>query len=121
MTLLAQFKLLGEVPGKKNQWHIRGDGKGMYMAQGVKDWNQSIGWQLKAQLRGFKSSPGPLRLVAHFYILRDKDLDNMLATVMDGLQKMGVLQNDRTVFQLEATKTKVKKEPHVDIQLHLVV
>jgi len=119
MKLLAKFTLFGEVPSKKNQWHI-GNGR-MYMAKGVHDWNTSIGWQIRAQLRGLKVPSGPLRIEMDFFIKRDKDLDNLCATVLDGLQKMSVLQNDRIVFQVEASKTKVKKEPHVDIRLHLVV
>lgn len=116
---MYEFTLIGEVPSKKNRWAIGRQGQ-VYTPQDVKDWVTSICWQLKPYLRRFQPLTGRVKLEAAFYIKRNKDLDNLLGSLMDGLQAAGIIANDRLIMEIVASKELVKKQPQVKVRLHVL-
>jgi Holliday junction resolvase RusA-like endonuclease len=109
-----EFLLNGEIPTKKNHYKIRRDKWGnpvMYQSKQVKKWEYDNFFLLKSLYKGAKILE-PIKLVATFYIHRDKDLDNMLNTLQDLLQKV-VIENDSQVFEIEAKKERVLENQRV--------
>ena len=59
--------------------------------------------QLRAQWRGQKPIPEPAELICYvYYGSRRPDLD--ISLLMDALQAAGVVENDRHIFRIHATK-----------------
>lgn len=122
MTLISSlasrtisFILFGEVPSKKNSWAL-GNGK-IYTPNNIKRWVKDSIWLLKPVMRKHKMITEKCQLEAQFYIKHDKDIDNMLGSLMDLLQGAGLLKNDRLVVEVLAKKHKVKINPHVQVRL----
>jgi len=107
MTPLFDFTIAGAVPSKKNRYKI-GNGR-MYQDRAVGIWMESAGWQIKEQISKRKKYPFPIeqdiKLDVHFYGKKDKDVDNMLNSVMDLLQTMQIIKNDSQVKEVSARKS----------------
>lgn len=116
---MINFILPGEVPSKKNSWHVSARGQ-VYTAPEIKKWVNDSLWLLKPVLRQCAPITQKCRLEAAFYITHDKDIDNMLGSLLDLLQTSKLLANDRLVVAVEAKKFKTKTQPHVRVRLHVV-
>ena len=64
----------------------------LYTAAPVKEWQESVAWQLK----GKPTFTGKVRISYFFYCKdnRRRDVDNMIATVNDALVKAGIIEDD---------------------------
>lgn len=87
--------ILGQVPAKKNsrQAFVRAGRVMNVPNKTYTEWEKQALWQLK----GTKPvTEYPVALSMTFYVKdnRGRDMDNMLASVLDCLQKAGVLAND---------------------------
>lgn len=116
------FELLGELPSKKNAWK-RGYKGQVYIDKRVKSVLDILSLRLisirnKARLR--KALEGRLRLEAIFYVrtLRT-DLDNILTTFLDLLQKSKIIKNDRAIYDLQIRREVVKENPRVEAHIYV--
>lgn len=124
MTPLFSVTVLGEVPSKKNRYRVSGGS--MYLDQDVTDWQTAAGWQIKEQLmhgwKPFRNIEVPLRVEVEFYIKRDKDLDNMLNSVFDLLQSCQVIENDRQIGKVVASKfIRPKEEARFELRAYRTI
>lgn len=112
-----KFSILGTIPAKKNAW-TRRQGVGMYLSTKITAELEAIIWQVKAQSKGESFGYQPVSVSVRFF--QDKteievlpcpdpqfrpqrrDMDNMLTSILDALQKAGVISNDRSVVKIEA-------------------
>lgn len=94
-TFHRKLTLRGPVPAKKNQWAPKAGG-GMFLNREAAATIDSLIVQARVQWRKFKAEP-LTRAVVHctFFIDNGRaDGDNRQTTILDVLQKAGVIQND---------------------------
>lgn len=115
----VNFVLPGEVPSKKNSWAL-GNGR-IYTPGDVKRWVKDSLWLLKPILRKNSTITQKCHLEAIFCISHDKDIDNMLGSLMDLLQTSGLIKNDRLIVEVKASKVFQKGiRPNVYVRLHVL-
>jgi len=80
----------------------------MYKPKDITDFEYSALLQLQSQ---YKDDPilSDVNVEMKFYILRDKDVDNLATTILDCLQNAEVFKNDKQVVKLTASKHKITK------------
>lgn len=115
--MILNFTINGAVPSKKNNYRISGNK--LYSPDETHAYVESFYYQFKNQRKNHTTIKGNVKLSTTFYIHHDKDLDNMLNTVMDALQSCKVIENDKNVVQIVAFKNKLAPgfQAHVDISL----
>lgn len=101
------FMVRGEVPSKKNAWR-RGTQGQVYLPAAQQRLIDDLHIQLNS-IRSQWSIPVPLTggLAVHIAIYTDKktiDVDNQGTTMLDLLQKAGIIHNDRDVVQLSVRR-----------------
>lgn len=116
-----KIRLEGETPSKKNRWAIGKHGR-IYTPAAVTAWTDHAVYLIRAQCRK-QQMPGKIGLEAKIYVQRSKDLDNLLGSIMDALQKSGVVLNDGHIVEIKANRYKADKlqRPHVDLVLYDVI
>ena len=98
------FEIPGRCPSKKNMWHT-GRGR-IYADPAVNDYtNLAFGYLYRA---GWKPIKTPVALDVCFLTDDRADLDNMISTICDVLQKCRVIENDRQIRRINARREKVK-------------
>jgi len=100
------FILDGEIPTKKNFWKVGRNRQGtayIYNAKKVKRWEYDNFFLLKSLYRNRPKIEGDVLLETVFYIRRDKDIDNMLGTLQDLIQKV-IIYDDKQIKKVIATK-----------------
>lgn len=98
--------LEGRVPSKKNNYR-RGVSGRMFVADKTAADIDALLWQLKRVTKIHFGWPmtKPLSITLKFFVHADRqDLDNMITTMLDVLQKGGVIKNDRQVHMLMGYK-----------------
>lgn len=101
-----QLKITGPILCKKN--HITfGRGK-FYRSQDFHSFEDSAIWEVKSQVNKFQGEQINLKnkVIFQFFLKRDKDVDNLLGSVFDILQKSGIIKNDKEITLIEASKQK---------------
>ena len=83
----------------------RGKGGVWYTPRESLAYEQLVGWHALQTGRKFKSGSA-LKVIADFYCSPRKpqnmpDLDNLLKSLLDGLQSSGCIENDRDVVAIE--------------------
>ncbi len=117
-----RFKLEGEMPSKKNGWKPK-KGGGSYIPADMQAELDDFLWQLKAVKidHGItKPLEGSLSISASFYVpagSKTRDLDNMLTTLQDLLQKGGIIKNDKDINHIEAARIVQPGKPYVGVIL----
>lgn len=114
----------GVVPSKKNAWK-RGLGGRVYLpAQIQADIDALILETVAARNR---HNPKALANIAgkrvrvdmRFYVIKEnKDLDNVFTTMLDVLQKAGILENDKLVRAFSVEEEKVQVVERVEITIN---
>jgi Holliday junction resolvase RusA-like endonuclease len=102
-----KFELIGKVPSKKNLWHPKRGG-GIYADQSVNIFINSAYVEVKKQLGRWKMIEGSVALDVCFLMDDRQDLDNVLATIFDLLQNIGMIKDDRQIRRVHAWREKVK-------------
>jgi crossover junction endodeoxyribonuclease RusA len=76
----------------------------------------AIGWAARSILRGRRPASGPLLVTAVFYVAdrRRRDVDNLLKTVMDGLNRIA-WDDDSQVVQVSALIVLDRLDPHTEV------
>lgn len=88
---------------------------GMYKTAEAKAWIKECATILRKNRS--KIIKGKVDVDAHFFFERESDLDNRLKALLDLLQECLVIQNDKQVYSILATKDFDKKNPRVEVVL----
>lgn len=127
MKKTLNFTFKGAVPSKKNSYRIGNSKWGrrkLFKPQELTDFDDLFYYQFHEQYKGHKTILAKqITMFIHFCLHTDRDLDNMITTVMDAMQFAGVVKNDKYINAIHATKKKLgpKEQAHVDISLHYSV
>lgn len=92
-----ELTVTGNIPVKKNRQRIGMYG-GIYKAPEVSDYEDLVGWE--ARLKRCEPVHGPFQVSGTFRIRSAKDLDGVLTTVLDCLQKHGYIDNDKLMVRI---------------------
>lgn len=98
-----QFTLEGEMPSKKNRWRS-GNGR-VYIPKELQKEIDDFLWQLKGVRAACRlSSPmaGSILLTVVFITKQNLDLDNMVTTLQDLLQRAAIIKNDHDIVSVRA-------------------
>lgn len=92
-----KITISGNVPSLKNSKEIfRNHKTGQHFitsSKAVKQWMEDVQWQLK-MVEPVREYPVAITMVFYFPTNVRKDLDNACSTVLDGLQKCGIIVDD---------------------------
>lgn len=102
------FTLESKPPSKKNSYSM-GGGR-FYQDEKVNVWNDASMYELLPQMRTqqVKMLTCPIEVVINLQCDMRSDLDNMISTIFDLLQKAQIIKNDRQIYQLTAQRVKSK-------------
>lgn len=117
------FDIKGFVPSKKNNVRHKAGGGGYYDAHTKAEIDGLI-LQLKplAKKKGIlKPITSQLQVRTDIYTTRSQDTDNMHTTILDCLQKAGIIKNDNQVYKGEYEKIIVKSPNDVGIIIVLLI
>lgn len=92
--------LKGRVISKKNN-RIASNNRYFTTSKRYKEWENEALWQLKGKKL---TSQTDIQIVFHMKGKLDADLDNLVTSTLDVLQKSGVLENDKTITHIDAYK-----------------
>lgn len=104
------FTLHGPVPSKKNNYR-RGANNKMYIPTDVGVELDAFLWQLKSVKNEYRLSEpiqGNISVTLDFLMCKHpdtQDADNMATTVFDLLQKSGLIQNDKYIYEHHVRKS----------------
>ncbi len=109
------YLFISEPPKGKANRYIRQKGGGVFKPWRISSWETKAAWEIKLQLEniGFKEPFSCEISIEAVIFLKDKrrrDIDNMLKTLWDVLEKTGVIKNDNLIYEINTIK-------HVDKNL----
>lgn len=118
---MLELTLQGRVPSKKNAWKARARGKHYLPSQIQADIDALV---IQAQAKRHTLDLKPLagariRVSATFYVQDEHiDLDNAFTTLLDVLQKAGIIPNDRYVRSFRVDEVVQKGAPE-DVHIRI--
>lgn len=100
---------LSMLPVPKNNRYIRRRGGKVFKPPRVKNWEVRALWEIKEQYSG-KPLEGKLSVYVELLLpnLRRRDIDNMLKSLWDILEKGGVIKNDSQIYETRTVKKVIK-------------
>ncbi len=109
---------LSQIPVPKSNRYIRRRGGRVFKPPRVRNWEVRALWEIKQQYNGDPidgkvSVEITLTLPNH----RKRDIDNMLKSLWDVLEKAGVIKNDNLIYEVRTVKRVVKGEQGVEIRI----
>lgn len=113
---MYSIKLKGEVIGKKNNYRVTKTG-GFYRDPKFANWEEDALWQIKSHRIPKLAGQYSVKIVLYYF--RNRDLDNCITSLLDVLQKSGVIDNDSNVISIQAVKVK-RKTGGADIDIELL-
>ncbi len=89
---------------KSNRYIRRRDGK-VFKPPRVSNWEARALWEIKSQFNS-ESLKKPLSVEVIFFLPdnRKRDIDNMLKTLWDILERAGVIENDNLIYETKTLK-----------------
>jgi len=113
---MIQFVVNGIVPSKSNTY---GFGKGnFYKAAKVRQYEADFAWQTKNVKKNTFEKDDKLYICYKCYVGNmAQDVDNILKTINDSLQKTEIIKNDKRIILHRAYKQRDKENPRVEIKI----
>ncbi len=100
---------LSQIPVPKTNRYVRRKNGAVFIPPRVKNWQTRAMWELKNQWNG---DPIDRRISIDITLIlpnhRKRDIDNMLKSLWDLLERAGVLKNDNLIYEVRTVK-KVEK------------
>jgi len=100
---------LSSVPVPKTNRYVRRKNGAVFIPPRVKNWQTRALWELRNQWKG---DPIDHRVSLDVTLIlpnhRKRDIDNMLKSLWDVLEKAGVLKNDNLIYEVRTVKKVVK-------------
>ena len=118
MMAKVKLKVSGQLFSKSNSrvFSQRGGRPILFKRKEVLEYVEGALWELKPQLRGHKTYTKPVYLnVDVYYRSKRSDLD--ISLLMDILEKAGVYENDRQVYEIKCKKFFDKENPRCVIEV----
>lgn len=88
-----------------------------FKTKAYEKWQESILWSLPHEEEMLKSRTLGMSFIFYLKSPTRMDLDNLLKGLIDCVKKKGIIEDDRYVFYLEATKRKTEKEEGFEIEI----
>lgn len=107
--------ILGDIISKKNKYRIRSDGKGLFKPKVTTDFSKMFAQEVMAHGVGQVLGPCKIHVELYHTKKREPDLDGAVTTIMDCLQESGVVENDRNIVEIRASKVVVPGQPRAVI------
>jgi Holliday junction resolvase RusA-like endonuclease len=98
---VIELDIKGEIPVKKNRQRIGAHG-GIYKDPASREYEEMVGWECR--LKRIEPIEGPFAIGGVFYINPRKDLDGVLTTLLDALQRAGAIENDKLLSEIRLLK-----------------
>ena len=109
---------LSTVPVPKTNRYVRRRNGAVFIPPRVKNWQKRALWELKNQWEG---EPIESRVSVDITLIlpnnRKRDIDNMLKSLWDVMERAGVLQNDNLIYEVRTIKKVVKGQEGVLIRI----
>ncbi len=109
---------LSQIPVPKTNRYIRRKGGRVFKPPRVRNWETRALWEIKQQYRG---EPIENRVSVDITLIlpnhRKRDIDNMLKSLWDVLERAGVLKNDDLIYEVRTVKRVVRGEQGVIIKI----
>ena len=100
---------LSTVPVPKTNRYVRRRNGAVFIPPRVKNWQKRALWELKNQWEG---EPIESRVSVDITLIlpnnRKRDIDNMLKSLWDVMERAGVLRNDNLIYEVRTIKKVVK-------------
>lgn len=115
---MLELTVEGNIPVKKNRQRIGANG-GIYRPKEVNEYEDLFGWE--ARIKRLEPVLGTFAIEGDFHIKESKDLDGVLTTVLDCLQKFGYIENDKYLRQIRMlTKFPVKRGDNERVTIRVI-
>ena len=101
------LEIIGKVISKKNLWKPSRYG-GIYPDRKINEFVDSAYIQIKQQLKSWQPIEAPVAIDVCFMADDRNDLDGMLTSILDLLENVKIIKNDRQVRRVNARREKVK-------------
>ncbi len=109
---------LSRVPVPKSNRYVRRRNGAVFIPPRVRNWEARALWELKNQWKG---EPLKCKLSVDITLIlpnrRKRDIDNMLKSLWDLLEKAGILENDNLIYEVRTVKEIVKGQEGVIIRI----
>ena len=109
---------LSQVPVPKSNRYIRRKGGKVFKPPRVKNWEVRALWELRQQ---YSAKPIDREISVDITLIlpnrRKRDIDNMLKSLWDVLEKAGVIKNDNLIYEIRTVKRIEKGKEGVIIKI----
>ncbi|RUM30094.1 MAG: RusA family crossover junction endodeoxyribonuclease [Aquifex sp.] len=110
--------VLSKLPVPKSNRYIRRKGGRVFKHPRVKLWEIRAIWELKEQ---YKDKPIDYEISVDITLIlpnrRKRDIDNMLKSLWDVMEKAGVIKNDNLIYEVHTIKKIEKGKEGVIIKI----
>lgn len=109
---------LSMLPVPKSNRYIRRRGGKVFKPPRVRNWEVRALWEIKEQYAG-KPLEGKLSVYVELILPnhRRRDIDNMLKSLWDVLEKAGVIVNDSQIYEVRTLKRVIRGQQGTLIRL----
>jgi crossover junction endodeoxyribonuclease RusA len=110
---------LSSLPVPKTNRYLRKKNGQVFKPPRVSLWEIRAVWELKNQYSG-KPLNKPIKVEVFFFLpdRRKRDIDNMLKTLWDILEKAQIIENDNLIFETRTVKVAKNSEPGTVIRIY---
>ncbi len=110
---------LSSLPVPKTNRYLRKRNGQVFKPPRVSLWEIRAVWELKNQYSG-KPLNKPLKVEVFFFLpdKRKRDIDNMLKTLWDILEKARIIENDNLIFETRTVKVSQNSEAGTVIRIY---
>ena len=109
---------LSQIPVPKTNRYIRRRGGRVFKPPRVKNWETRAVWELRQQYSG---DPIEEKVSVDIVLIlpnhRKRDIDNMLKSLWDVMEKAGVIKNDNLIYEVRTLKKVEKGKEGVLIEI----
>ena len=109
---------LSQIPVPKSNRYIRKRGGGVFKPPRVRNWETRAVWEVRQQYSG---DPIDRKISVDITLIlpnhRKRDIDNMLKSLWDILEKGGVIKNDNLIYEVRTVKKVIKGKQGVEIRI----
>ncbi len=110
--------VLSGIPVPKSNRYIRRKGGKVFKPPRVKNWEVRALWEIKEQ---YKNDPLDGKLSMDVLLIlpnnRKRDIDNMLKSLWDVLEKAKVIRNDNQIYEIRTVKKVIKGEKRTVVRI----
>ncbi|ADO45613.1 Crossover junction endodeoxyribonuclease [Hydrogenobacter thermophilus TK-6] len=110
--------VLSQVPVPKSNRYVRRKGGKVFKPPRVKNWEVRALWEISQQYSG-KPLEGKLSMDVVLVLPnnRKRDIDNMLKSLWDILERAGVIKNDHQIYEIRTIKKVIKGEQKTIVRI----